>query len=235
MSWGSVSTHGCQPTMDVSSWHAFLPPEPCGSSLSMIVTFHCPRQRTIDWCNHPDKKEPTPSSAAIYWVNVQLPLPRNTRSFWMARYLHSHTTTSVNCSWTALVYAEMPCAHKRGNNKFICVAGMASEKLLRRWDWYLFISIIIVRSSLPELVLNHEVNFWTVIKEWGSVAVLRVQSGVKMLPNLWQGLVPITRLSVNVKGKGKWIWLIKREKCLKMVSLKIYNFVIWYWNWHFLY
>ena len=48
------------------------------------------------------KKKPTPSPYAIYWVNIQLTLLRNTRHFWMARYLCSHLiTTSVNPLWTA--------------------------------------------------------------------------------------------------------------------------------------
>jgi hypothetical protein len=43
------------------------------------------------------KKKPTPSPSTIYWVNVQLTLLRNTRHFWMSRYLSSHViTTSVN-------------------------------------------------------------------------------------------------------------------------------------------
>jgi hypothetical protein len=102
-----VQLGAASPHTDASQWWmsaAFLPQAPPGPSLSMIVTFHCPWQCTIDRRNHPTKKEPTPSSATIYCVNVQIPLPRNTRSFFMARYLCSHVTMpSVKHLWMALV------------------------------------------------------------------------------------------------------------------------------------
>jgi hypothetical protein len=81
------------------------------------------------------------------------------------------------------VYAEMPCVHKEGKSLSICIAGMASEKLLRRWDWHHFISIITIRSTFSEHALNPGLNFWIVIEKWGSITVLRGQSGVQLLPN----------------------------------------------------
>jgi len=47
--WGAVPshTHGCQPTMDVGNWLTFLPQEAYGPYLTMIFTFHCPRQRSL--------------------------------------------------------------------------------------------------------------------------------------------------------------------------------------------
>jgi hypothetical protein len=38
MIWSSISTHACQPTMDVGSQYTFLPQEPHGPSLSMITS-----------------------------------------------------------------------------------------------------------------------------------------------------------------------------------------------------
>ena len=47
------------------------------------------------------KKEPTPSSATMYWVHVQLSLPSNTHNSRMPRYLYLHVPTkSVNHKWT---------------------------------------------------------------------------------------------------------------------------------------
>jgi hypothetical protein len=71
------------------------------------ITFHCPWQHTTDWHNHPVKTEPMASSATIYGVNVQCPLPRNVYISWMAKYFCGHVTSmSVDHLWMALVEQE---------------------------------------------------------------------------------------------------------------------------------
>jgi hypothetical protein len=45
----------------------------------MVVTFYCTRQHTIDSRSRTAKKEPTPFFGAIYCVNIQVLLLRNTR------------------------------------------------------------------------------------------------------------------------------------------------------------
>jgi len=102
---GAVSphTHGCQATMGVSSWLTFLPQEAYGPYLSMIFTFHCPRQCPLTWRNCPTRKKPVPSSLPYVGWMINYPCPMtHTILEWLGVSIEMLSTMSVNHLWTAL-------------------------------------------------------------------------------------------------------------------------------------